>query len=303
MASRARASTWTRFNRLRRQRRFQNAMTLGLVLLGPVLAAATFAILGPLDQGAASLPLRLILLADFVYVLLLAALVLQRVARMVSARRAKSAGSRLHLRLTGVFALMALLPTVTVAIFAVLTINVGLETWFSDRVRAVVGASLEAAESYEAEHREGLSVDATALAAYLDANRRATFAMNDGEVRQVLGQGQSQIQRGLREAYVIDSAGEIRARGERSYLFDYERPTPALIEQAQRDGIALIPDWDNNEFRALVPLRAFVDRYLYVSREVDGGILNLLDETRETAKFYQQQETERGRRLFDFALL
>ena len=48
--------------------------------------------------------------------------------------------------------------------------------------------------------------------------------------------------------------------------------------------------------------RAFADRYLYVSRTVDGAILNLLDETQETARFYQQQESERGRRLFDFAL-
>ena len=60
-------------------------------------------------------------------------------------------GSRLHLRLTGVFALIALIPTVLVAIFAVLTVNVGLEGWFSDRVRQVVGSSLTAAEAYRAE--------------------------------------------------------------------------------------------------------------------------------------------------------
>ena len=126
---------------------------------------------------------RLVLLADLVYMLLLAALVLRRVATLVAARRAKSAGSRLHLRLTGAFALMALLPTITVAVFAVLTINIGLETWFSERVRNVVGASLSAAEAYEEEHREGLTLDARALAAFLDANRRATFIMDDGEYR------------------------------------------------------------------------------------------------------------------------
>lgn len=51
------------------------------------------------------------------------------------------------------------------------------------------------------------------------------------------------------------------------------------------------------------PLGAFSDRFLYVTRDVDGDILKLLDETQETARFYQQQESERGRRLFDFALL
>ncbi len=290
--------------RVRRQRRYQNAMTLGLVLLGPMLAAATFLVLGPLDTGAgAQLNLRLVLLADLVYMLLLAALVLRRVATLITARRAKSAGSRLHLRLTGAFALMALLPTITVAVFAVLTINIGLETWFSERVRNVVGASLSAAEAYEEEHREGLALDARALAAFLDANRRATFIMDDGELRQALSQGQAQVQRGLREAYVVDGAGEIRARGEGSYLFDYERPALDVFSDADESGLEMVQDWDNNELRALIPLQAFTDRYLYITREVDGQILNLLDDTQATARLYQQQEKDRGRVLFDFALL
>ncbi|MCC1492572.1 PAS domain-containing sensor histidine kinase [Cognatishimia sp. F0-27] len=294
---------WTALVRLRRKRAVQNAATLALVLLGPILAFLTFLVLGPLDTGDRLTTLRLVLLADLVYVLLLAALVLARVARMVAARRAQSAGSRLHLRLTGAFAVMALLPTITVAVFAVLTINIGLETWFSSRVQNVVGASLAAAEAYEEEQRDGLVQDVAALARFLDATGRATFAMDGGDLRLALGQGQAQIQRGLREAYVIDGDGEIRARGEGSYLFDYERPSADVFAASNRDGVAVVADWDNNEFRALVPLRAFVDRYLYVSREVDGRILNLLDETAETARFYQQQETERGRRLFDFALL
>jgi two-component system nitrogen regulation sensor histidine kinase NtrY len=277
--------------------------TFTLVLLGPLLAISTFLILGPLDQGSSSLSLRLILLADFVYVLLVAALVLQRIVALVSARRAQSAGSRLHLRLTGAFAILALIPTVSVAIFAALTVNVGLEGWFSDRVRQVVGSSLEAAEAYEEEHRRDLRQDAQVLANILDATRQNTYFMADTSIRNVLAQGQAQIQRGLREAFVIDGGGAIRARGERSYLFDYEEPTPEQFKAALAENILIIEDWANNEFRALVPLRAFVDRYLYVSRDVDGELLSLLDDTKETAKFYQQLESERGRVLFEFGLI
>jgi two-component system nitrogen regulation sensor histidine kinase NtrY len=289
--------------RLWGRRWFNNLMTLALVALGPLLAFATFLVLGPMDQGAGAFSLRLVLLADLVYVLLLAALVLARVARMIAARRAQSAGSRLHLRLTAAFVMMALLPTITVAVFAVLTINIGLETWFSTRVQNVVSASRAAAEAYEEQVRDGLVEDANALGEYLDANRRAAFMLDDGALRRLLGQGQAQIQRGLREAFVIDGTGTIRARGERSYLFDYETPSAEDFAIAREAGFAVIPDFDNNEYRALVPLSAFADRFLYVSREVDGGILNLLDSTQETARFYQQQESERGRRLFDFALL
>jgi two-component system, NtrC family, nitrogen regulation sensor histidine kinase NtrY len=148
VASGTRTSWWLTAGRLRRRRRVRNVATLGLVLLGPILALTTFLVLGPLDQGSSALSLRLVLLTDLVYVLVVAALVLAQIARLVAARRAKSAGSRLHLRLTGVFALLALIPTVTVAVFAGLTVNIGLEGWFSDRVSRVVGASLAAAEAY-----------------------------------------------------------------------------------------------------------------------------------------------------------
>ena len=65
----------------------------------------------------------------------------------------------------------------------------------------------------------------------------------------------------------------------------------------------VIEDWANNEFRALLQLDAFADHFLYVSREVDGNILSLLDDTQETVRLYQQLESERGRLLFEFALI
>ncbi len=297
------SATWQRLSRLRRQRRVQNAATLGLVVLGPILVLATFLVLGPLDQGASTLSLRLVLLADLVYVLVVATLVLGRIVGMIAARRAHSAGSRLHLRLTGVFALIALIPTVSVAIFAGLTINVGLEGWFSDRVREVVGASLAAAEAYEEDERRDLRQDANALATFIEKARQSTPFLSDGDVRQLLTQGQSRIQRGLREAFVIDGTGEIRARGERSYLFDFEQPSREDIAATAAGEPVVIEDWDRNEFRALVSLEGFADRYLYVTRDVDGEILALLDDTQETVRLYNQLEDERGRILFEFGLL
>ena len=282
---------------------YQTLTTFALVVAGPVLALVTFLVLGPMNQGASSPTLRVILLADLVYVLALATLVIARLARMIADRRSQSAGSRLHLRLTGVFAGMALVPTVLVAVFAVLTVNVGLEGWFSDRVRAVVGTSLAAAQAYDGEHRRDLTEDATALAAFLNVAKQSTFFLADDQLRPILTQGQAAIQRGLREAFLIDGSGELKTRGERSYLFDFERPTQGQIDESRTQPVVLIEDWPNDEMRAVVHLDAYPDRYLYVTREVDGSILSLLDETRETVRLYQQLEAERGRLLFEFGLL
>jgi two-component system nitrogen regulation sensor histidine kinase NtrY len=294
---------WARFSRLRRQRRVQTAVTLGIVFLGPVLAVATFLAMGPFNQDAASPVLRLILLADLIYVLVIAALVLARVMRLLADRRSRSAGSRLHLRLSGVFMLIALIPTVLVAVFAVLSINIGLEGWFSQRVRSVVGSSLDAAEAYEAVQRDDLAEDAVALAGFLNRAKTQSVFLADDQVRPLLSQGQQVIQRGLKEAYLVDSTGALKTRGERSYLFGFEPPTPEQLTLARDGNTVLIPDWSNNEFRALLFLDAFTDRYLYVTREVDGSILSLLDETKETVQLYNQLESERGRLLFNFGLI
>ena len=281
----------------------QTAVTLSLVVLGPILAVATFLAMGPFNQDAASPVLRLILLADLVYVLVIAALVLVRVVRLLADRRSRSAGSRLHLRLSGVFMLIALVPTVLVAVFAVLSINIGLEGWFSQRVRSVVGSSLEAAQAYEAAQRDDLAEDSAALADFLNNVKRQSVFLGDDQVRPLLSQGQQVIQRGLKEAYLVDSTGALKTRSERSYLFGFDPPTPEQLQLARKGNTVLIPDWLNNEFRALVFLDAFTDRFLYVTREVDGSILSLLDETKETVQLYNQLESERGRLLFNFGLI
>jgi len=296
--------TWERVARLRRLRLYRNAATLGLVLLGPALAGLTFAVMGPFANAVSGGSLlRLVLLADLLYLIVLTGLDVARMAQIVAARRKSAAGSRLHMRLVGVFATIALVPTVLVALFAGLTVNIGLEGWFSNRVQQVVSTSLAAAEAYQDEHRRDLTNDAKLLAGALTQEARRNPMLDDGELRLLLGQFQALIQRGLREAYIIDGRGTIRARGERSYQFWYEQPGPAQFDEAATRGLVLIEDWQNNEFRALVPLAPLADRYLYVTRDVDGSLLGLLDDTRQTVGEYQRLEQERGRVLFEFSLL
>ncbi len=288
---------------MRRRRTVRTAMALTLVVMGPVLAIATWLTLGDLGSDTSN-ALRTVLTLDLVYILVVAGLVAQRVAEMVAARRARSAGSRLHARLTAVFSLVALGPTVLVAIFAAVTVNFGLEGWFSERVQRVVGNSFAAAQAYETEHRSNLAADARLLADYVNRNKTRFPLISPSELRELLSAGQAQMQRELSEAYIIDGAGDLQARGNLSYLFDYEEPPADLLDGARQSGdTIIIEDWDGSEFRALIHLDAFADRYLYVTRDVDGQILELLDETQSTVMLYQQLETDRDALIFEFALI
>ena len=282
--------------------RVRASSTIYLVFLGPFLAFATYIILGPFDLRAQSRLLQLVLLADLVYVITIVAFVILRILRIISQRRQKSAGSQLHLRLTGFFTVMALLPTIGVAVFATFTVNMGLEAWFSDRVQSVISASRSAAEAYEAEQREALIEDIADLANELGFFRKGRNGTDLSEFRNHLARLQQEMQRGMKEAFVIDDKGKIKLRGFRNYAFDYDKPEAILFDTSLRQ-VQIIEDWKNNEMRALIYIDGFPGHYLYVTRLVDGNLLNLLDETQETASLYQQLESDKGKVLFNFALV
>ena len=281
----------------------QNFGALLIVISGPTLAIFTLFYLNIVEQEMRPQWVRIIIFADVLYVIIIASLVIKRIAIVVAARRAKSAGSRLHLRLTGVFAILALIPTILVAIFAMVTVNFGLEEWFSSRVSNVVKTSHAAAQAYEAEHEEGLRADVVAFALALDSRYSQVGSVSNGLLRVWLSEIQQQIQRGFREAYIVDSNGKLILRGERSYEFDFEEPPDNFLSDVHSNGILIIKDWSNNEFRAVKSLDSYQDKFLYVSRVVDGDILNLLDETKLTVTKYQQHENNRAMLLFDFAII
>ena len=280
----------------------QSTINVCLIVLGPVLAVATYLFLGPLNGVGQSAWLRFFLMMDLIYVLLIVGIVVVKILSVLQQRRSRRAGSQLHFRLARVFTTMSLLPTITVAIFATISINLGLEAWFSERVQSVVGTSLSAARSYVKEQQSALKEDISSLSSDLQNFRIERGLIEDDELRNELALRQMKLQRGLKEAFILNGSGEIELRGERSYLFDFEKPKKQEIEASIKE-VVLINDFDNNELRALIYLIGFGDRYLYITREVDGTLFNLLDKTQKTAILYQQMENDRTAFLLNFAVL
>lgn len=273
---------------------------VALVFIGPVLAALTiYALSDDAHEHISPAGLRLILLADVCYVLMLGTLVSWRIGTLLVRRRDRASGTRLHLRLAGVFAAVALMPTVLVAVFATTTLGIGLENLYSDRIGSVVRNSLSTAEAYQREHRLKIQRDVYSMAG--DLNRAARAGINEQQLDDLVRQ--QAFLRELPGAYVFNIDKEIIARGEFSYLFHFFPPTDDQVARARQGEVVLIEDPDNNQIRALVFLPNFFDAFLYITRNVQGDVLRLLDETRGTVQFYDALERERGSVLVDYALL
>ena len=73
-------------------------------------------------------------------------------------------GARLHVRLVTWFSLIAVVPAILVAIFAAVTLNLGMESLFAGPVKSALGNAVEVAKRYTIEHENSIAGDATAIA-------------------------------------------------------------------------------------------------------------------------------------------
>ena len=277
----------------------QNWGIVFALLLGGILFGLSAYIARGRPDPLAIGTLRTILVIDLIYILVVLGLIFRATIKALRLRRRASHGSKLHIRLSRAFVMAALIPTVLIAFFAVLAVSYGVNEWFSSTVRDVVNSAASAAKVYEEEQSDALSDDIRLMARHLNTIKRRNILIPDGALRVELSNIQKNVQRGLKEAYVADGTGALILRGQFSYLFDFEHPSEKDMRDASKGALVLIQDWDNNEFRALLRLSAFADRYLYVTRQVDGTLLKLLDETNHTTEVYKALDSEK-RDLFIF---
>ena len=69
---------------------------------------------------------------------------------------------------SALFSLIAVMPTIIVAVFSYLFFNFGVESWFSDKVRTAISESVAVADAYVQEHQQAIRADALAMANDLD---------------------------------------------------------------------------------------------------------------------------------------
>ena len=274
--------------------------TFIVVFLGPLLSIITFLAFSITEDSSRPELLSSIIILDLLYILIVGILILLKVSKVFANRRNRGGGSTLHLRITSVFSILAISPAIIVAVFATISLNFGLEGWFSEKVQRVVGNSLESARAYKMEHTQSLKNDALWLSKVLNTEKQFRPFLSDGDLRKILNVNK---QEGISKSFLINFSGVLKVRGDRSYLFDFKPVTDYDVLVAKNEGISVIEDLENNEFRAIVYMEAFPDRLLYVTRNVDGEVLSLLDQTKETVVLYDKIEKERGQLLFEFGQL
>ncbi len=292
----ARFVAWAR--RVNLERNLAIAFLIGGTASGSV---TLMAMTGNFPIAADPWSLLLLLNLDLVLLLGLGALIARRLVILWAARKQGLAGSQLHTRLVALFSLVAVAPTIVVAVFSVLLFDFGLQGWFSDRVRTAVEESFAVARAYLEEHRRTISSDALAVAQDLD-RLGVSLALNPERFSQALA---NQVgERSLTEALVFDRSGRVIGRAGFSLLLDFDPEIPDwALRRADQGEVVIITAETDDRVRALLRLQGFTDSYLFVGRLVDPRVLAHIDRTQNAARLYQELEGKRSDLQITFALI
>jgi two-component system, NtrC family, nitrogen regulation sensor histidine kinase NtrY len=268
--------------------RLIGACAVGVALLS---AMATFLVLAGLTPIAPVHEVVVeLLLGNVVTGLLLLGIIGREVWKVVQSRRRGRAGSRLHVQIVGLFAVIAAVPTVLVSVVASTTLDRGLDRFFSTRTRAMIEQSMIVANAYVSEHAEAIRGDLLAMA--YDLGRAKSVFDTDRDQFQKIISAQA-AGRNLSAALLLKSDGSTIDKAGATIDKKVVLPTSDLLGELNETEprVALIPE--DNHLAAVVKLRGYDDTYLYGARVLDPRVVQQLRATQESVGEFANLEARR----------
>ena len=268
-------------------------VTLGLALGALFMGIATFVLLSDGSPLGPTRPGQVvgIVLVNLAVILLLVASLAGRLVRVWVERRRGAAGSRLHTRLVLLFSVVAVVPAMLMAGFAALFFNLGIQAWFSDRVRVALEASLSASRAYLEEHQNNIRADALAMANDLN---RATVLLPDQSLAFARVVATQAGIRGLTEAVVFEPIlGRIVAHAGMTAQFTLAPPPAWAVDTAKEGEVAVVTGDEEGRVRAVVALAQPSGLLLMIGRPVDASVLDHMQRTEAAVTAYQALDRNR----------
>ena len=273
-ASTNRKDSW--LQRERASGRFYDRLALGIALFLVGMVALSYWLLQRGATPGSLLPPPLIALL-LIAILLPAMALMVLYSRRVAVRRAEAAGlgsGRLHVRLVGLFSVLAAVPTVLVVIFASLLFQSGISFWFSDRARGMLENTVQVAQGVYRYELGQVGGQATAMSGDL-AGALRQVSIDNPQFAVLLTQ-QAYL-RSLNEAAIIDIGTDghvhtLASANRYDGMINEARLKPVIAQLSGKDDQSVADAQTPDRVSVLTHLAYGENTYLYVGRYVDQEI-------------------------------
>jgi two-component system, NtrC family, nitrogen regulation sensor histidine kinase NtrY len=206
--------------------------------------------------------------ANVLSILAVLGLVLAEAYRLFKARRAGAAGAQLHVRIVGLFSIVAAVPALLTAWAGSVTLERSLNPSFMQDGRGFVQSTVEAARLFREDQCRALLQEARLTASDLDRGK-LMFEVDRPLFREFFTTRAKFL--GFTAAALLKSDGSVVERVDTGAVVGNAvvRPEPSDFEDARKsEPLCLIVD-EGRTFAAVRVLFAFQDTFLYVARPVD----------------------------------
>jgi two-component system nitrogen regulation sensor histidine kinase NtrY len=201
-----------------------------------------------------------------ILIILLIGIVAWQTKKLMRERRAGAAAAGLHVRIVALFSLVAVLPAILVAVVATVTLERGLDPWFTSSIKEIMTSTVQIARSYREMQCRTLARETQLMAA--DLNRAKVLYDADRKVFRDFMQSRA-VFLGFPLAMIVEPSGAVVEKIEVKALDGVPQPSAADLDDSNStDALCLFPR-TGNVFRSMLTLEAHGGRVLYVAREVD----------------------------------
>jgi two-component system nitrogen regulation sensor histidine kinase NtrY len=211
---------------------------------------------------------------------------------LLLARHRRRAGARLHSRIVALFSIVAITPAILVAIVASITLDRGLDNWFSTRMQSIIDSSQSIAKAYVDQQAHIMRADILTLKS--DFERARPLLLQSPDRFQAF-MTTSAASRGIPGIFLVNGDGEIIAQATSPSKQEFPPVPPKVLSDAktQTDQPILIAPGEENVIGGLVRLSGYEDLFLYVTRNASPEVVRYIALTAETASEYRALEASR----------
>jgi two-component system nitrogen regulation sensor histidine kinase NtrY len=254
---------------------------------------------GPFQTAAPDL-IVILLIVDLVLGLLVSALVAWHVVHIMVARRQHSAGAQLHRQLFVQFSLVAVTPAVLVAVFSAITLNMGIEAWFNQKVQTALDSAVKASDAYVLAHEQTIEYDARNMSEILAAVPPDVRKDRTRFVDIVRSRGALQ---GLHAIHILDAQGHNILRVSLRDDVHIGNPSAQDMATLPPGQVIIYTDEKNDQVRALMHVRWPEGGFLYIGRKINPEVLGYQRRTHEAVASYDQLKQNRFTLQITFAFM
>ena len=233
-------------------------------------------------------------------ILVLLFLIGKEIAKIIRSRRKGRAASRLHVRIIGLFCLVAAFPAILVAIVAGITLDLGLDRWFEIRTKKIVESSVSVARAYQNESTRVLMGNTLSMAANLDRNRRLYVLDRERFIQLLTLEARG---RGLLAASLVKEDGSELIKSDIETKIEIPSLPTVALELAKSGDPVPIPPGNTNLIGSVFKMQEIPNAFLYTVIAIPPTVIEAVRETELNSADYNSLEQNRLPFQLAFAIL